>query len=125
MFVGHTALALAARPKAPAAPLGLLLGAAVGLDLLWPVFLLAALARFGIVPGTTAVTPLRFGSYPWSHSLLMALVWAALLAALAGRSVGWPAAGLVAALVVSHWVLDFVSHAPDMPLWPGRSPLLG
>jgi membrane associated rhomboid family serine protease len=22
-------------------------------------------------------------------------------------------------------VLDFVTHAPDMPLWPGRSPRLG
>lgn len=21
--------------------------------------------------------------------------------------------------VVSHWVLDFVTHRPDMPLWPG------
>jgi membrane-bound metal-dependent hydrolase YbcI (DUF457 family) len=21
--------------------------------------------------------------------------------------------------VVSHWVLDFVTHRPDLPLWPG------
>ena len=33
--------------------------------------------------------------------------------------------GLLAALVVSHWVLDFVTHAPDMPLWPGPSPRFG
>jgi hypothetical protein len=32
---------------------------------------------------------------------------------------------LVFMLVVTHWVLDFVSHRPDMPLWPGDSPLFG
>jgi hypothetical protein len=32
---------------------------------------------------------------------------------------------LVGGVVVSHWVLDFVTHAPDMPLWPGSSPRLG
>ncbi|HJV23801.1 MAG TPA: hypothetical protein VJ570_13950, partial [Holophagaceae bacterium] len=28
------------------------------------------------------------------------------------------------ALVVSHWVLDWITHRPDMPLWPG-GPRLG
>ncbi|HET9599342.1 MAG TPA: hypothetical protein VFP65_27460 [Anaeromyxobacteraceae bacterium] len=28
-------------------------------------------------------------------------------------------APVLAAGVVSHWVLDAVSHRPDMPLWPG------
>jgi hypothetical protein len=32
---------------------------------------------------------------------------------------------LVGGVVVSHWVLDFVTHAPDMPLWPGSSPRVG
>ena len=31
---------------------------------------------------------------------------------------------VIAALVVSHWVLDFVTHRPDMPLSPG-GPKLG
>jgi len=26
---------------------------------------------------------------------------------------------VVAGLVVSHWVLDWITHRPDMPLWPG------
>ena len=26
---------------------------------------------------------------------------------------------VVLALVVSHWVLDFITHTPDMPLYPG------
>jgi hypothetical protein len=28
-------------------------------------------------------------------------------------------------LAASHWVLDFVSHRPDLPLWPGAGPRLG
>ena len=33
------------------------------------------------------------------------------------------ALAVIAALVVSHWVLDFVTHRPDMPIYPGSSKL--
>jgi len=120
MFVGHTALALASKARAPDAPLALLTAAVFGLDMLWPVFLLLGIERVRIDPGNTAFTPLAFDSYPWSHSLLLACIWGGLLA-LVSRRHRW----LMGALVVSHWVLDFVAHRPDLPLWPGRSPLLG
>ena len=29
------------------------------------------------------------------------------------------AAAVLAALVLSHWLLDFISHRPDLPLYPG------
>ena len=77
-------------------------------------------------PGAMAFTPLVFDSYPWSHSLLMAAGWGLLLAALARwRGVESRAVWLIAALVVSHWILDFVTHAPDMPLWPGNRRVTG
>jgi membrane-bound metal-dependent hydrolase YbcI (DUF457 family) len=78
-----------------------------------------------IDPGNTAFTPLDFVSYPWSHSLLMSVVWGTLAALVATRV--WPqsrAGVLIGAAVVSHWILDFVTHRPDLPLWPG-SPRLG
>ena len=110
----------------PTVPLGWWMVAAFALDLLWPLFLLVGIERVSIAPGATAFSPLVFDSYPWSHSLLMTCVWGVLLAAIARwRGVPVAAAALIAAVVVSHWVLDFVSHAPDMPLWPGRSPRLG
>jgi membrane-bound metal-dependent hydrolase YbcI (DUF457 family) len=120
MFVGHFAIALGAKRAAPRVPLGLLVGATIGLDLLWPAFLLAGVESVRIDPGNTAFTPLAFDSYPWSHSLVMALVWGALLALVAFprlKSAG--AALLLGAVVVSHWVLDYVTHRPDMPVWPG------
>src|SRR4249920_3002381 len=126
MFVGHTAVALAAKSKARDVSLGWLLAAALGLDLLWPNFLLLGIEHVRIVRGATAFTSLVFDSYPWSHSLLMACVWglcALCIARWRGRSQG--IAFLIAAVVVSHWVLDVASHVPDMPLWPGDSPKLG
>jgi len=126
MFVGHTAVALAAKSRAPEVPLGWLVAAAFGLDLLWPIFLLTGLERVSIVPGATAFTPLVFDSYPWSHSLLMACAWGLCAAALVRwRGMTGGVALLVGGVVVSHWVLDFVTHAPDMPLWPGSSPRVG
>jgi hypothetical protein len=78
------------------------------------------------VPGATAFTPLVFDFYPWSHSLAMAMVWAVVAFGLARglrRTAG--EAAVLGGLVLSHWVLDSVTHVPDLPLWPGRSPLVG
>jgi hypothetical protein len=118
MFVGHLALALGSKTAAPRVPLGWLVAASFGLDLLWPLLLLAGIEHVRIDPGNTAFTPLAFDSYPWSHSLAMALVWAGLAAVLAGRLKGANVGMIVGATVVSHWILDFISHRPDMPLWP-------
>ena len=125
MFVGHLAVGLAAKRAAPTLSLGWLMAGVTALDLLWPLFLLAGLERVSIVPGATAFTPLVFDAYPWSHSLLMALVWGLVLAGLVRMRGRTGFAYLLVALVVSHWVLDFMTHAPDLPLWPGSSPRFG
>jgi hypothetical protein len=41
------------------------------------------------------------------------------------RSRGAAAGLIVGLLVLSHWVLDAITHRPDLPLWPGASPLVG
>jgi len=120
MFIGHLAVGLGAKRVEPRVPLVVWVLAAFGLDVLWPLFLAAGLETVRIDPGNTAFTPMDFASYPWSHSLVMSVVWGLLAAVLVNRR--WPAAragALVAAAVGSHWVLDFVSHRADMPLWPG------
>ena len=125
MFIGHFALGYAAKRLAPRTSLGTLFTAAQFPDVLWPVLLLAGVEHAEIAPGDTAFTPLRFDSYPISHSLVTVVAWAALFGAVhfwreRRRLDAW----VLAALVVSHWLLDFVSHRPDMPLWPG-GPKLG
>lgn len=120
MFIGHLAVGLGAKRLEPRVPLVVWVLAAFGLDVLWPLFVAAGLETVRIDPGNTAFTPMDFASYPWSHSLLMSVVWGLLAAVLVNRR--WPVAragALVAAAVVSHWVLDFITHRADMPLWPG------
>jgi len=121
VFVGHFAVALGAKRAAPGVSLGTLVASAQLADLLWPVLVLTGVETVEIRPGATVVTPLDFVSYPWSHSLVALLAWGA-LAALAVRFLGGAsrrAALVVAAVVASHWALDWITHRPDLPLVPG------
>ena len=118
MFIGHFGLGFAAKRAAPGVSLAILFLAAQFADTLWPFLVAAGVEQVRIDPGHTAVTPLDFVSYTWSHSLLMLAVWGVLLGWMF-RAVDRRAFAVIAALVVSHWVLDFVTHIPDMPLYPG------
>jgi hypothetical protein len=126
MFIGHFALGLASKKVEPGVSLATSFLAAQLADTIWPVLILTGAERVTITPGDTVVTPLRFDSYPWSHSLLTLVVWGAVLAGVhfAARR-RTRAALLLWGLVVSHWVLDFVSHRADMPLTPWTSRKLG
>lgn len=120
MFVGHFAVAFAGKRAAPEASLGTLVLGAQFLDLLWPLFLLFGWERVRIDPGNTVVTPLDFVHYPYTHSLAAAIAWAALLGLIYFyRRRRLRLALVLSALVLSHWFLDFVTHGPDLPLWPG------
>jgi hypothetical protein len=128
MFIGHFAVAFAAKRAAPSVSLGTLFLSCQLADLVWPVLVLAGVEYFAIVPGITVVTPLDFQSYPYSHSLVALTAWAVALAAvykLARPSTGMAVLVVIATLVLSHWVLDVVSHRPDMPLTIGGSTKLG
>jgi hypothetical protein len=120
MFLGHFGLAFAAKKAAPKTSLGTLVFAAQFADLLWPVLLLLGIEQVRIVPGILPASPFDFTSYPISHSLVAQLGWGALLGLIYfairrnGRS-----AMLVGGLVPTHWVLDFIAHRPDMPIYPG------
>ncbi len=120
MFIGHYALGLAAKRIAPRTSLGTLFLAPSLADLLWPVFLLLGWERVRATGGANPFLALTFDAYPVSHSLLALLGWGILLALLYWWRTGDArAATIVGLLVVSHWVLDVVTHVPDMPLYPG------
>ncbi len=126
MFIGHFAVAFASKKVAPKVPLGTLVIAAAFLDAVWPVLVLLGVERFRIVPGFTAINPFDFVYYPWSHSLLMTAVWAVLFAIAYQTATGDRAGAMwVGIAVASHWVLDCVTHRPDLPLYPGGEERLG
>lgn len=117
MFIGHHAVAFAAKKIAPNTSLGTLVAAVQFLDLLWPPFLLLGVEHVRIAPGATAVSPLDLYDYPISHSLLGALVWSLLFGGIYFAVKKYLRGAVVVSLAVfSHWVLDFITHRPDMPL---------
>jgi hypothetical protein len=126
MFIGHYAVAFAAKRGAPATSLGTLFLSAQLVDQLWPIFLLLGLEHVRIDPGNTVVTPLDLYDYPISHSLIGSLGWAAGLGALYYAIRKQTRGALIVGLCVfSHWILDFITHRPDMPLGFGGTTYVG
>jgi hypothetical protein len=127
MFIGHYALAFGAKKIAPAISLGTLFLACQFADLLWPTLVALGVEAVEIDPGNTLVTPLNFVRYPYSHSLVMLVLWSGLFG-LAYRTVrGWRpvAIATIAALVFSHYILDVITHRPDLPITVSGSRRLG
>ena len=120
MFVGHYGVSFAAKGREPRIPLWLLFIAVQWLDVVWAPLVLLGVEKVRIVPGFTATNPLDLYYMPYTHSLVAALLWSA-AAYLCFRFVVWRAhptrAVLVAGAVFSHWVLDFIVHRPDLPLY--------
>ena len=120
MFIGHYALGLAAKRLAPRTSLGTLFAAPTFADLLWPVFLLLHWEEARVIPGPNPFTTLWLDEIPISHSLVALTAWGLLFGYLYRVRTGYVrGAVVVGLLVVSHWVLDVVTHRPDMPLYPG------
>jgi hypothetical protein len=128
VFIGHYGVSLAAKRWAPRVSLGWLFLAVQGLDLLFASFVLAGIEKLAIVPGFTAYNPYDLISMPYSHGLVAALGWSALVAvlvrALLGPS-GGRAALVLGVAVFSHWVLDLPMHTADLPLLGNDSPKVG
>ena len=120
MFVGHFAVGFGGKAVARGTSLGTLFLAAQFIDLLWPTLLLMDLETVAIQPGVTRVTPLDFVDYPITHSLLAVIGWAVLFGVVYFFARRYRVGALtVGAIVLSHWLLDFVTHRPDLPLYPG------
>ena len=126
MFVGHFGVAFAAKRVAPRTNVAVAILATEFIDVLWPIAILLGIEKVRIVPGLMAVSPFDFISYPWTHSLLMSIVWGIVFGAAyyAIRRDG-RAAVVMGAVVVSHWVLDFLTHRADMQLAPGLTDKYG
>ena len=103
MFVGHYGVSFAAKKLDRTIPLWLLFIAVQWLDVMWAPLVLLGVERVRIVPGITASNPLDLYYMPYTHSLV-------------GRR-NPVAAMVIAGAVFSHWILDFVVHRPDLPLY--------
>lgn len=126
MFIGHFGAGLAAKRVEPNLSLGTLFLATQFIDLIWPILLLLGIERVAIDPGNTAFTPLDFTHYPISHSFLGVLIWALLFGSIYYAIKKKLLASIIlGSLVMSHWILDLVTHRPDLPLAPGSETKVG
>lgn len=88
------------------------------LDILWAPFVLLGIEHVRIVENFTASNHFDLYDMPYTHSLVMAFFWGVVAGGayqLLRKGGGW----IIGALVFSHWLLDFVTHKPDLELWFG------
>jgi hypothetical protein len=129
MIAGHYGLAAGVKSYAPRLPLWSLMLSTFLLDV---VFIFLNVAGLEYI---TPANPAQGSSYGnalihayYTHSLIGALLIAAIAGALAAWRWGRRGGITIAAVVFSHWLLDLVVHRPDLPILPGNAgglPLLG
>lgn len=126
MFIGHFGVGLASKKIERKPSLGTLFLAAQFIDLLWPFFIIFGIEQVNIEPGNTAFNPLSFIYYPFSHSLLGVIVWAFLFGLIYFiLKKSFRSSVILGLLVISHWILDLITHIPDLPLFPWSSLKVG
>lgn len=90
------------------------------LDILWAPLVLAGIEEVRIIDGYTASNHFDLHFMPYTHSLLMAVIWsitAGLLYAFLRARSGLIGGLIIGLLVFSHWATDFLMHVPDLPLY--------
>jgi membrane-bound metal-dependent hydrolase YbcI (DUF457 family) len=127
MGIGHAAVALGASRAEPRINVGLLIFAAFLAD-----FLLGIFAAFGLeqahIPADFPSRHYLTFTFPYSHGMVSLLLWGVLLGALLcwlDRRDRIRAFVVIAALVFSHFILDALVHAPELPLLGENSPKVG
>jgi hypothetical protein len=125
MFIGHYGVALALKPAERRLSLFWLFLAVQLVDVFWGAFTLLGWEHTEITPGHTAGSPLNFISYPFTHSLVAAILWSGLaygagrLLPLAQGADRKRVALVLGVATLSHWFLDVIVHKPDLTLWGG------
>ena len=121
MFVGHYSVAFAVKSDRNRIPLWVLFVAVQFLDYIWATLVLLGVEKLRVIKGFTAGSMIDSYYHPYSHSLVAALIWSGVAAAIykfvwrakASRA----AALLVGAAVFSHWILDFIAHPRDLAIY--------
>jgi hypothetical protein len=127
MGVGHAAVALGASRIIPRVNVGWLVFAALFADFLLGIFALLGLES-AQAPSDYASRHYLTFTFPYSHGLLALLLWAALAGLLLSRMRKEDHARVflvIAALVLSHFVLDAIVHVAGLPLAGENSPKIG
>src|SRR5438128_3964182 len=122
MFVGHYSVAFAVRTDK--IPLWVLFVAVQFLDYIWATLVLLGIEKLRVIKGFPAGSMLDSYFHPYSHSLIVAVIWSC-VGALIYKSLcsrlRYPctrsAVLIVGLAVFSHWILDLIAHPRDLAIY--------
>jgi len=124
MFVGHYSIAFACRTERNKIPLWVLFVAVQFLDYIWATLVLLGIEKLRVTKGFTAGSMLDSYFHPYSHSLIMAMVWSVIAALVYkgvcgryGRHYSGSAPLIIGLAVFSHWILDLIAHPRDLAIY--------
>ncbi|MDX8400084.1 MAG: hypothetical protein R8K20_07525 [Gallionellaceae bacterium] len=130
MFVGHLGVGLALKSIEPKINVGVLVFTSLLLDVLLGIFVLFGIEQVIVPENYSQLHYLNF-SFPYSHSLIAAVLWtlivwgAAYLLVPKNHFSNLKASAVIAASVLFHWVCDYLEHPPQLPLTGNESIMLG
>ena len=124
MFVGHYSVAFAVKSEKNRIPLWVLFIAVQFLDYIWATLVLVGIEKLRVIKGFTAGSMLDSYFHPYSHSLIVAVIWSC-VGALIYKSLcsrlRYPctrsAVLIVGLAVFSHWILDLIAHPRDLAIY--------
>jgi hypothetical protein len=135
MFVGHYSVAFACRTERNRIPLWVLFVAVQFLDYIWATLVLLGIEKLRVIKGFTAGSMLDSYFHPYSHSLIMAVIWSVIAALIykgvcsrhpfdsaQGRLSHYSKSAplIIGVAVFSHWILDLIAHPRDLAIYDNR-----
>jgi len=121
MIIGHYGVSFVLKRTHQAIPLWHYIVAVELMDILHSALVILGVEQAAIEPGATALVPVRLIYYPFTHSLVASVALSlATFALYRFTKLGGEKRTLAAALmglgVFSHFVLDYFTHNPDLPI---------
>ena len=124
--VDHAATALLIKRRFPSVPLTPLLLSVQAMELAWVGLNYLGVERTTTEATVRSVADIHLAYMPYSHSVATAAGAALLAWLVVEKGLGRPLLGRALGIgVTSHLVLDVVTHARDIALWPGSTLALG
>jgi hypothetical protein len=118
--INHAATALLVKRKYPQAPMLRLLLSVQFMEFLWVILNYLGVEKTTTEPTVKSVSDIHLAYMPYSHSILSAVVLAVAGYVIVRKFTGKPVLGIaVGVAIVSHLILDLITHAPDIALAPG------
>jgi len=90
------------------------------MEFLWVILNYLGVEKTTTEPTVKSVSDIHLAYMPFSHSILSAVVLAVAGYVIVGKFAGKPVLGMAVGIaIVSHLILDLITHAPDIALAPG------